>query len=418
MPEVADRPQYAAAADSVSGKSSKGRSTPPSAGRKGVAVKVSIVLASTVLAALSAGQAASNVLAKSDPLQARAAFFAPAKADDAAARAISAGGRPDLAQPFAQAAYRINPLSGNALAVMGQTVQNPRRQAEFLNAAALTTKRRTLLQGVLLTHYSQAGDVDNSLQTIDYVARVYPRTGAAMTPQLIATLDAPDALPVFTRLLAGDPPWMNAFMIGAAAKPELLPKVKALRASLNGNVAIDTDVDSAIMAAFFQTGDYGGAFNIYQQLVRGENPKRSATMAAALDWTAQYPPFDWLLAEDPKEYARISPNGQRAEIFLKRGNGGVLASRIFRAANPISGIKLTHDLEYPSEESRLDVKLVCLETATLLIDAPITGSPATFPIGAGGQRCTTYAIELSGRARTVDGNIRGTIAKITLVPVR
>lgn len=417
MPEIADRPPYAADTNSVSGKSPKGRSAPPSAGRKGVAAKISIVFASIVLAALSAGQAASNVLAKSDPLLARETFFTPAKADDAAAKAIAAGGRPDLAQPFAQAAYRTDPLSGNALAILGQTAQKSQRQAEFFDAAARTTKRRTLLQGVLLTHYSQTGDIGNSLQTIDHVARVYPRTGAALTPQLIAALDAPDALPVFTRLLAGNPPWMNAFMIGAAAKPELLPKVKALRASLGGNVAVNTDVDSAIMAALVRTGDYSGAFNSYRQLVRGENLKRSATVSSALDWAVQYPPFDWILAEKPKEYARISSNGQRAEIFLKRGNGGVLASRMFRTANSVSAIRLTHDLEYPGEESRLNVKLVCLETAILLFDAPIAGSPATFPIGAAGQRCTTYAIELSGRARTVDGNIRGTIAKIALVPL-
>ena len=376
---------------------------------KGSAITV-IVSAAAVL---SAGQAASNVMAKSNPVLAKSIFFYPARADDAAARALFIANERAMARDFAEDAFAVNPLSGNAIGVMADGMASGPRRDAFIAAAARTTKRRNLLQAVLLSYYSENKAIDESLTTINRIVRVYPKMADAMMPILADALGEPGALPVFERLASDEPPWLNGFLVQAASKPELLPQLKKLRQSIDGQIDIDPAIDSRIMSALLGSDDFEGAYQIYRRMT-GRQAGERQNGPLLLGWDTAYPPFDWALNDDPKEYGRVASNGQHLEINVQRGSGGVLASKIFRYDKPIRTVRVTHDLNYPGSRSELRLQVTCQSDQETIIDDPIEASPAVFPVDRRPGDCRIYSLTISGRAQSSEGGISGRIQEIAL----
>lgn len=373
-----------------------------------------VAVAILATAVFSGAQAASNVYAVEAPLIAKQIGPLPAKADRELANAMFRSGSSQEASLFAVASYATDPLAGNALAVIARELKPGKRRDAFMVAAATTSKRGTLLQGTLLEFYTEQDNLNASVQTLDRVVKTYPKMLSSLTPLLANALAEDGSIPIFRDLLSRSPPWMNAFLIEASSKPELLPRLVELRRSLPIDVTIEKTIDAQIMKALIEAGNLSEAQQIYQKISdRLPSPINKAS-TIDLDWASAYPPFDWTLSSRPNESARVAADDQTLGIYIRGGNGGDIAQRLVSSTHSLNSVTVNHRLVYPNGNSSLSLRITCFATKAVLLDKPIISSPAVLTVSDDTKSCTLFSITIYGRAWSNEGDIEGDITEIML----
>lgn len=377
----------------------------------------SVVLCASLIgvAALSAGQATSNVLAKTDPALV-AAFLpvAPQANNELAEIAMITSGLGDPAK-FARSAFEIDPLSGRAIAVLGTGIDDPAVRSRFFDVASRIGRRGTLLQGTLLKEYIAQGDTPNTLKTLDHVLTVYPELTSAVMPSLIVPLSEAGAQPIYVEILSGSPGWQDEFLILASASSELLPKITAIRLALGNDASISTKADVALMRALARAGNYNDAYTLYANVSgQARQDKHQLGENIELDWRTEFAPFDWVFTDDPNEYARLIENSKKTEVLVRRGNGGILARRSIVLSRPISAITITHDIKTPGRSNGMEVQLACAPTGEVILKERVSVSPSRHNVSQSRPRCSTYEFTISGRAWSNEGDLSGTLESIVL----
>lgn len=301
-------------------------------------------------------------------------------------------------------AYRRQPLTPEALAVIGAGLPEAERGA-FWEAAAKTSRRDTLLQGLLLEFHLQTGNLDRSIRILNQILQVRAGQRRGAYAALAQALHDPRSVDTFVDILGPGPDWSNGFLVAAARDQAALENLALVRQRLP-DATIEAETDRALVDAFADSGQIALASDLYTRL----SSQRPEAMS---EWNSEIPPFDWTFADEAGFRAQLVGESEQLRLHIDRGKGGVFASRVFPVRSRTLSIRGAHDLTPQSQADRLDITLTCLGA-----DGPFAQSTlaegkialdAAVPPG-----CGFVEIALSGRAWSDGERIAGTIAPLVI----
>lgn len=362
-----------------------------------------------------------NGLAIQDAAYGRLAATAAASAVRTGSSEPAPGSLPrtaDLARPAgafvdpARAAIRREPLAARAFVMMALAESDTARRGRILHAAARLTRRDQTLQALLIEDYGRAGDYPRMIDALDAILRVHPEWRDVVFPALAKTLaDEPAAVPTFARLLARPLPWREGFLdaaVGAPGAPDNLALVRE-RIALD-----DREFDRKLIARLATDGRIDAAEQLYAKIA---GPQQGAT-GPGQAWRADYPPFDWQLADQPGFRAQSGERPGTLEVAVSPGNGGIVATRLLRNPGAPFRLSLTSTVEPQAAIGDLRLRVACGGEAELFYDRPFTPGTSVFSVEQL-PACPFLTLAITARAWTGKPPLQATISPMELsVPSR
>ncbi|MCP5396134.1 MAG: hypothetical protein H6918_05270 [Sphingomonadaceae bacterium] len=379
---------------------------------------VRLVLAvgvSIPIALLAGAQAASSVLTKTDPALAATVFPAngTALANVAFAEYISSIVDPSAPPPpnaeairLAREALRKEPLSPKAYVVLAQAEKDPARRRVLIEGASRLNRRDLALQGLVLQEHLADQDYPATIDTLDQILRVHPKHSQEFFPLLATALTNESTIPIFSNLLDGSSPWHERFLDYAVASPEVVPNLARLRPGL----AIGgEDFDRRLIAALFKRGDIDSAAAIYAKVAGN---KVGLGTSELVDWRSKYPPFDWQLADRAEFRAQLSRDGKELEIYVKPGQGGIIASRVFAAPKGPLNFEIQHSLAPAAQIEDVRFQLGCIGHTDVLVDQRLKSGVNRVSSGVLPGDCRYLVMGFDARAWSGKAPLSGSILSI------
>ncbi len=310
------------------------------------------------------------------------------------------------ASEAAKVAFSRDPLSPKSLAVLAIAETDAAKKREILASASIINRRDLLLQGLVLEDLIARQDYAATLQTLDMMLRVHPEQKSSLFPVLMQALSQKEALPALSGLLDTTSEWQSDFFKAAVREPDVLVNLAELRLQ-RGDVG--ADVDSRLIGGLFKAGAVGKAYEVYLAASGGK-----AAQTSQLDWTSQFAPFDWKLADDAGFRAQTGASPDVIEIFVRGGKGGAVAERtIPRPAGSFS-VLIDHKLTPPDKVSDVKLQVSCPGADTPFYEEPFRQGPSNYAVGSAPQSCEFINIAIHARAWTGSSAIRGTIQKLKI----
>ncbi|MEC9068329.1 MAG: hypothetical protein VX569_13725 [Pseudomonadota bacterium] len=305
---------------------------------------------------------------------------------------------------LARDAYRRQPLTPEALAVIGASLPDEQADA-FWELAAQVSRRDTLLQGLLLDHHLGHDDLDRSIRVLNQLLLVRENQRERFFAALSQALPDPRSIDPFVEILAADPKWGDAFLVAASRNEEGLENLSRIRHRLPDG-SIEAHVDQALISAFARSGQLDLAHDLHRRLAQkqGERP----------GWQAStIPPFDWRFVDEPGFRAQRVPESEQLDLLIARGKGGPFVTRIFRAQGSSIRLRANHQLEPAAQARRLSVSVSCAATGEVLAQENFSERQIALDTAIP-ERCPFVAVVLSGRAWSDEPRLHGTISPITV----
>lgn len=384
----------------------------PAEAPRGWRIALALVIC-PILAALSVAQTLAIVAESKQPAQ--AAALAPW---DGSAKAHLAKGAyqgqlakdaPTVAAPapwiakLAREAYRRQPLTPEALAVLGASLPNEEK-AKFWDLAAKTSRRDTLLQGLLLDFQLKSGDLDQSIRTLNQILLVRADQRRPAFAALTQALRDPQSVDTFVDILSSDPEWGDSFLVTAARDSEGLENLGRIRERLPDET-VEPRTDHALVLAFARANRLALAHKLYSRLAPAGSDRA--------EWRSEIPPFDWQFAGEAGFRAQVIAGSDRLGLTIARGKGGVIASRILPAGGGSLRIRGAHDLKPQRQVERLTISAACVDTGAVLDQSRFTADSIEFETAVPAD-CAFVAVVLTGRAWSDGERISGSIAPLTI----
>ena len=380
--------------------------------RLGVAAVIAIPLA------VAAGaQAASMVLLKVNPALSAELFPANGMALASLAFADYASNIVDPAAPpppsekavkLAEEALRKEPFAAKAYVVLAQAESDPDRKRAIIELGSSLNRRDLALQGLVLQERLADRDYPGAIETLDQILRVHPNRSQDFFPLLAGALAQDSTLPIFAKMLDGSAPWHERFLDFAVGQPIVLTNLARLRLQL----AIgEEDFDRRLIASLVQRGDIETAGKIYSFVASQEDV---TARSGKLDWRSTYPPFDWALVEKTAFRAQVSRDGEELELYVKPGQGGVIASRMLTPPAGPFEIVITHSLEPAGQIEDVKVQLSCAGNPQPIVTQPFKSGTTRIDVSSVPGACRYLALGIDARAWSGQAPIVGTISEISL----
>lgn len=399
--------------------------TDPSRSRTRIVKAVFVVVAVLALAAVMFAQAASGAWAKKNPLVAASLFPANGlawqqKADltfkttAVSAETIQDGAR--AAAPDAMRAFQLEPLSPTALALIALAQQQSDKRDGILLTAANINQRDLFLQGNLLRLYTEREDFSQITRQLDEIIRIRPAMKKSILPVLVNTLEDDRAVPALAQIMNSGAAWTNDFLRLASGNRPLLGNLLAVRERLKPAAGVNPVTDRAILAALVAERRFAEAYASYAVLAGPRAVKQPSQLPATLDWRSEFYPFDWRLADARGLRAFSDEAGDNLDFTIGRGEGGVLAERIFKAPTAGFGITLDYSIERTGRGDNIRVEMICENISRRILDVLPEVGRQTFAVGPLPANCGFIKLRLHGRAWSREGTISGSIKPISLDP--
>lgn len=377
---------------------------------------IGMALIAAILAVFLALQAIGSVQARKEP--AAASLVAPWNGlafEQLATREFraSVSSETDIpaaalaALPSARRAFGLDPLTPKALAIMALAEKDVSQKAKILDGATVLNRRDLLLQGILLEEQIKAADYGDTLATLDRILRVHPRESVTFFPILIQALRQEAAVPAFADILDARPVWLQSFLQAAVIDAEALPNLAKLRRMIDH---VDPSIDQRLVAGLVARGDRAEAYKMY---LSSTNSSPASSYPYTLDWNSALPPFDWALVDDANFRAQTAVNSDSLEVFIKSGNGGVLAQRIIPNPPQPATITFVHSITPVNQSSDLKIAIQCADSDTILIEQSFSSAKNIVELPP--TSCSFLKLTLLGRAWSGRSAIRGTIGQLTVV---
>lgn len=380
-----------------------------------------LVLACAVLAALLGLQALSNVLAYKSPEMA-ATLFPPnglAREQVVALRMMSRIERqeqvPEVAREYLAAARDVissEPLTPKAHAILALGAADESERERVLSASLALNRRDPLLLGAEIERRVQQGDYERTLAGIDRLLRVSPEQTGNFFPILGRALKDTRSVPAFTAMLDGSARWHRPFLEHTSSQDELLDSLTVLWRDLRLR---DPALDRRLVARLAATGRDAAAFAVYRQSVGGGTVSMDG---GELPWTRDFPPFDWRMAEESGLRGDPSPDGEKLDVFVRSGQGGIVAERVIRPPSRRFVVTLGHELMPVDQVRDVRLQLRCGSTGEPFYDERFEPGRNRFRIGNAPADCEFMTLAIHARAWSGRSPIRGTVDRITLAADR
>ena len=390
--------------------------------RRGPARPLRLVICAAfglALAAALALQATSSVLTRKNPEYALRVFPLNGLAAEEAAYNdfLMRIEKPDDLIPAARASVEraratiaseaLTPRA-HGLIALAETDQGKRDR--LLAAASALNRRDLFMQGIALERFVQQRDFSNSLATLDRLLRVHPEQKDYFFGILTAALRDERSLPAFAEILDGSSDWHRAFLLRASRNPEALGNLTRLRALLETK---DNTFDRELILRLANAGRYADAYAIYREVTGGGERQGRGT----IPWTSDYAPFDWQLTEGTGLRGFAAPGSDELEVFVRRGEGGIVAQRVIAADPGGFAVELEHRLAPADQVRDVRLQLRCDGSRTPFYDERFELGPNRFEIGGIPAGCDYLILAIHARAWSSRSQLRGTIGELRIEPL-
>lgn len=233
--------------------------------------------------------------------------------------------RPDpRLRPLWRDAAVSSPTWHGAFLLEAKAAERAGRSAEAIRLLEEARRRRpsylpTRLQ--LITHYANAGRIDDVIREMDYGLRYSDRTRRLILPQLAKLIADPAGRTAIASMLAKNPTWKKDFfeMAGAEtlAPADVLALVR-LRERQGGDLSGERTL---YVQSLVRAGQAQRARQIWLQMLPERERQRNAFISNSnFGGRAALPPFDWRPQDGP---------GGRAEIVTSKRDPSYLDVSFF-----------------------------------------------------------------------------------------
>ncbi len=307
----------------------------------------------------------------------------------------------------AREAIAHEPLLPRAFAILALSEQDLLRKKTIVERASLYSRRDPILQVLVLEQKGASGDYVGAIDTIDQILRVRPERYKEFFPVLAQALGVKEAVPGFARLLARPLPWRDSFLSFAVNQPGALDPLATVRENIG---TVNKDLDQKLVAQLAASGRMSAAERVYRHISKASAPDAKSTV---IDWRADYPPFDWKLANEPGFRAQIGDQPDELEINVAPGNGGVIASRLLRNPERPFAIKLALDGS-PSEQVKdMTLVLACAGESQAFFERPFAQGANTFAVGEIAA-CPYVSVAIMARSWTGTQALTGQLSPLRI----
>jgi len=380
---------------------------------------IAIVIGTVALAGLLFLQAASSALTRKQPFY--AAQLMPlngAALEQKAIRQFQArvttaddiAPAAKLSAAAAMAAFERDPLSPKSFAILALAKDDPVAKRNVLEAGLKLNRRDLMLQSLVLQDQVSRKDYSNTLSTLDDILRVHPEQNTTFFPILIEALKSDDAAEAVGGILDRGSDWHDRFLDAAARDRDALPNLAKLRLRRDN---VDAETDRRLIRGLVAGGRIEQAYLVYARANPG-GVQQGGLASGRLDWANNFPPFDWLLADEGGFRADFVGEENRLEVYLRSGKGGVLAERLVEAPSRPFSVGINHTLTPPPQVKDLRLQVSCPGAEELVVDQPFSVRPGEISIPAMASRCQFVKIVIYGRSWSGKPAIRGQIAPLTI----
>lgn len=370
-----------------------------------------------LLAGLVGAQATSSALTRSAPQQAVSFMPMNGQARERLAFAEFAAGvtEPEDAPasarqtvPTALAALRADPLVPKAHAILAMASDDPQTKSELLAAASRLNRRELALQSLVLQEAVGNSDYASTVETLDQILRVHPERSQEFFPVLNSALTNAEAVPMFADILDLSSPWHERFLSFSIGQRESLPDLALLREEISFG---DESLDRRLIANLVKVSELDAAEKIYRQVT---GKRDEGFPWGILDWSADYPPFQWELVDQPGFRAQTSRDEGELELSVRPGKGGPIAARLLSNPKVPFEVRIEHRI-VPVERMRdVQLNIVCATDGSPIYNERFSKQGDGFRITTVPADCEHLALAINARAWSGRSALSGSIKQIEL----
>lgn len=296
-----------------------------------------------------------------------------------------------MAEEWALEAYRKEPLTPEAHAILALAEEDEDGRSEILKLALKLNRRNPRLQGVVLQEQVGQQDYLGAVATLDRILRVRPSRSGELFPALLPVFVKEGAVAEFARILDGTSPWHQAFFQYAVRQPAALRNLLELRQSVTFN---DQRLDQALLNNLVTEGEFDLAFAFYQLLGGADSVSGDGT-----SWVSTFPPFDWSFSDKAGLRAQPSLSSEKLEISVKPGEGGVVARRLIKAPEAPFVVEVKHNIASSQTLQDTDVSLRCSGVdGALVLNRNLASQGRGFEITSLPESCLFVEMSIEARA--------------------
>lgn len=313
------------------------------------------------------------------------------------------------ARPLALSSYASEPLAPKSLTVLALAADAADVRGDILTIATRLNRRDLALQLAKFEYQVGQRDEIATLNTLDQLLRVHPEFSDRFFPPLQQALLNPDTHGTFSAMLNGSSPWHEAFAM-AAVRSEA---ARVPLAQIRPNITIeDEQFDRLLIAGLAAQGELELAKSMYE--LRAKPDDRTEGKGTNLSWRGDFPPFDWGFTDQKEIRAQPSLSGDKLEVFVRPGQGGVIASRIVVPQSPEGTIAFRLDSTRAIIPGRMRAALYCGSSKEPIASSDLTKGQNELDFEADAETCSALRIELYARAYRSDPVLRASIGRITV----
>lgn len=308
---------------------------------------------------------------------------------------------------LAIAAFRSDPLSPKALAILILSQPEDAGRSQMIDSAIMLNRRDLTLQGLALESSLEAGNIPAVVRGIDHILRVHESSRAELFPILRRFLGDTRSLPVLAEFLSTPSQWRLDFLRTAATDPNLTTNLLALRRMTGIR---DREFDRRLVAHLAQQRRYAEGYEIFA------NYPSSARMGDAvqvLRWDDPLPPYGWSLTNQSNFRAMVSADGKTLDILVGSGQGGSIASRVFPVQSQFTlAIPVS---EMPdAAEGAFSMTLTCARTDQVIATRNLREGSNSISAETSGSDCRFVKLSLDTRVSILEPTFNVTIGDVVL----
>lgn len=297
------------------------------------------------------------------------------------------------AEEWARAAYRGEPLSPEAHAILALSEEDENVRSRILSLASNLNRRDPRLQAAILQEQVTTQDYQGAIATLDRILRVRPSRTDELLPALLPVFVREGAVDEFASILDGTSPWHEGFLGRAVKEPAALPNLLKLRKLVNFD---DPELDRALLKNLVAEGELENAYSFYTLLVDGD-PLRDSS--GEIGWESAFPPFDWEFSDRAGFRAQASRDASELEIAVRPGEGGVVARRIIIAPDTPFVLRVKQNGVSPQSLQDIDISLRCGGASGVsLLDRSLARQDGGFEVESLPDSCSFVQIRIKARA--------------------
>lgn len=310
----------------------------------------------------------------------------------------------------ALAAYSFEPLAPKALTLLALSTANMDKRSKLLELATRLNRRDLSLQIAVLENQLARMDEPGAIVTIDRLLRVHTDYSEQFFAPLQEALLNPATADEFAALLNGSARWHNAFALRAVRDEAARVRLAQIRKDIK---ITDERFDRQLIAGLAAQGELDLAGRIYRLVAKSDDSIKQGV--TTLSWRGDYPPFDWEYLDQKDIRAQPSANGKDLELFVRPGQGAVVAKRVVPlGAGANRRISFKIDSTRPIVAGRMRMAIFCNNGTAPTAELELSEGENIFTPAQTQAECRTARLEIFARTYRAEPVLRANIGQIRL----